>query len=328
MLIKRVFWVIVLAAGVLPEFAQAAKNAPWVDRYRGRMSPKELRGLDSALEAEVELFVNQVRKRGIKYDKQYRRLLPTDGISIAVTDLDTGEDLVTINTNTSRMAASLIKLHVMLLYYDRVEAGAIKATAAHKETLRRMIRNSCNTSTNKMLRLLGGPEAANSLLRAQFPVFEHTRIVEYIPAGGRTYKNLTSTHDLNVFMSLLWQGRLPGSNEMLDILALKNNDRFVSRTKIPQSAQVYDKTGSVFGLCGDSGIVKYRDPRTGKTMSYAISMMIEDETKTNRRSRNMSYGAWIGFRGYVMRRVSESVFGFLHHEKFGYELASCPDPSR
>ncbi len=297
----------------------------WRNRYRDKLNSAELRNLDSPLEAELELLVNQIRSRGLTYRGRRRRLSRSDKTSISVYDLTRDRQLVSINQDTSRMAASLIKLYVMLLYYDRVAAGRIRHTNRNISWLRSMIRDSSNVCTNRLLRKLGGPAAAQKLLRRRYPQFSHTRIVEYIPSGGRTYRNRTSTRDLTRFWRALWSGKLPHSRRMKILLGLRNRDRLISRTAIPKSARIWDKTGSVYGLCADAGIISYRDPRTGKEMAFAISVLIEDRSKVSRRNRKDSYKLWLGFRSAVIRKLSERVFDYLHRDIFG---RPCPGISR
>ena len=162
------------------------------------------------------------------------------------------------------MAASLIKNFVMLAYFHEVKHKRLEHTNKNRQQLRRMIQNSANTSTNYFIRLLGGPSGVARILKWNYPYFKQTRIVEYIPAGGRTYRNMTSAHELNVFYNQLWLGNLPYSNKMKYYLGLPNGDRMHDHTCLPSNVRVYHKTGTVYGLVGDSGILAITDSE-GKT---------------------------------------------------------------
>ena len=59
--------------------------------------------------------------------------------------------------------------------------------------MRRMIQRSDNRATNWIMRQVGGPRAIERVLKKNYPaMFTKTSIVEYIPAGGRTYRNKAS----------------------------------------------------------------------------------------------------------------------------------------
>ena len=78
-----------------------------------------------------------------------------------------------------------------------------------------MIRDSGNVSASRLMRGLGGPAAVQRLLKAGYPaIFKETRIVEYIPANGRTYRNRASAHDYSRFLYAVWKDEVKGSEEI------------------------------------------------------------------------------------------------------------------
>ena len=157
--------------------------------------------IDSPLEANFERHIKRQRSRQI--------LATTDRTSFVVYDISKSKKLVSINENRQMMAASLIKNFVMLAYFHEVRHGRQAHTAANRGNLKAMIQWSSNPSTNYFIRLLGGPSRVQRILRANYPYFKQTRIVEYIPPGGRTYRNMTSARDLSLFCLQLWKGRPP-----------------------------------------------------------------------------------------------------------------------
>ena len=167
------------------------------------------------------------------------------------------------------MAASLIKNFVMLAYFHEVKYGRQAHTATNKGHLKAMIQWSSNPSTNYFIRLLGGPARVDRILKTNYSYFNQTRIVEYIPPSGRTYKNMTSARDLGTFFLRLWQGRLPHSEKMKWYFKLKNGDYIYKKTYIPSSVTVYNKTGTVYGLVGDGGILVFaRSEGRTKTLRF------------------------------------------------------------
>lgn len=275
--------------------------------------PSNLRGtIDSPLEANFELYIKNRRNRRI--------LSTTDRTSFVVYDISKNKKLVSINEDRPMMAASLIKNFVMLAYFHEVKYGRKAHTAVNKGHLKAMIQWSSNSSTNYFIRLLGGPAQVNRILKANYPYFKQTRIVEYIPRGGRTYKNMTSARDLGTFFLRLWQGRLPHAAKMKWYFKLKNGDYIFKHTYIPSSVTVYNKTGTVYGLVGDGGILVLRDPK-GIQRPYVFIGLMEDRTKTNRRNRWQSFADWRNRRTYILRRLSERAYKYIYENHYGGRLA-------
>ena len=258
--------------------------------------------IDSPLEASIERFIKRYRRS--------RQLASTERTSFVVYDISRQKKLVSINEDQPRMAASLIKNFVMLAYFHEVKQGRKAHTNYNRAQLRKMIQKSSNPATNYFIRLLGGPRRVQRILKTNYRYFQQTRIVEYIPAGGRTYRNMTSAHDLNRFYVQLWRGNLPFSEKMKWYLKLPNGDYIFKKTRIPASVKVYNKTGTVYGLVADSGVLVFRDAK-GRARPYVFTGMIQDRTKTNRRNRYQSFGAWVTRRANILRRVSEKAYGYL-----------------
>lgn len=258
--------------------------------------------IDSPLEASIERFIKRYRRS--------RQLAATERTSFVVYDISRRKKLVSINEDQPRMAASLIKNFVMLAYFHEVKQGRKAHTNYNRAQLRKMIQKSSNPATNYFIRLLGGPRRVQRILKTNYRYFQQTRIVEYIPAGGRTYRNMTSAHDLNRFYVQLWRGNLPFSEKMKWYLKLPNGDYIFKKTRIPASVKVYNKTGTVYGLVADSGVLVFRDAK-GRARPYVFTGMIQDRTKTNRRNRYQSFGAWVTRRANILRRVSEKAYGYL-----------------
>ena len=268
--------------------------------------------IDSPLENQFESYIKTRRRR--------KALAATDRTSFVVYDISKNKKLVSINEDRQMMAASLIKNFVMLAYFHEVKYGRQKHTSVNKGNLRAMIRYSSNPSTNYFINLLGGPARVNKILRVNYPYFKQTRIVERIPLSGRTYRNMTSARDLSTFFLRLWQGRLPFSEKMKWYFKLKNGDYIYKNTYIPASVQVYNKTGTVYGLVGDGGVLVLRDPR-GRARPYIFIGLMEDRTKTNFRNRWESFSNWKNRRAYILRRLSEQAYKYIYEKHYGGRLA-------
>ena len=264
--------------------------------------------VDSNLEADIDLYIKGLRFRGV--------LGSTDRTSFVVYDVTKQKKVVSINEDQTMMAASLIKNFIMLAYFHEVKHKRLEHTTKNRQQLRQMIQRSANTSTNHFIRLLGGPRGVQRILKWNYPYFNQTRIVEYIPAGGRTYRNMTSARDLNKFYNQLWLGNLPYSNKMKYYLGLPNGDRMHDKTCIPSNVRVYHKTGTVYGLVADSGILAIIGPQ-GKQRAYIFTGIIEDQTKTSNRNRSEAFWSWVRRRSDTLRRVSEAVYEYIYEVHYG-----------
>ncbi len=264
--------------------------------------------LDSNLEANIDRYIKGLRFRGI--------LASTDRTSFVVYDVTKQKKVVSINEDQTMMAASLIKNFIMLAYFHEVKHKRLEHTAENRRQLRQMIQRSANASTNYFIRLLGGPRGVDQILKWNYPYLNRTRIVEYIPANGRTYRNTTSAHELNKFYNQLWLGNLPYSSKMKYYLGLPNGDRMHDKTCIPSNVRVYHKTGTVYGLVADSGILAIIDSQ-GKQRAYIFTGIIEDRTKTSNRNRSEAFWSWVGRRSDTLRRVSEAVYEYIYEVHYG-----------
>ena len=294
------------AADLLQDRGQVPQNPSGKTSRKKSQSPDL--SVDSPFEAGIDRYIKSNRYRG--------RLASTDRTSFVVYDISKGKKVVSINEDQPMMAASLIKNFVMLVYFHEVRQGRLHHTNQNRRHLKNMIQRSYNTSTNYFIRLLGGPNRVNQLLKWNYPYFEHTRIVEYIPNGGRTYRNMTSAHDMNRFYNQLWLGRLPHSPKMKHYLRLPKGDRLYDKTCIPRGVHVYNKTGTVYGMVGDSGILVITDPK-GKQRAYILTGIIEDRTKINLRNRFQSFGSWVSRRTEILRSVSEGVYEYIYERHYG-----------
>ncbi|MBI2655994.1 serine hydrolase [Candidatus Woesearchaeota archaeon] len=282
--------------------------------------------IDSPLESRIDAYVKARRRSGY--------LSNTDQFSITVYDIEHDRKLVSINEDTRRMAASTIKNFVMLAVFDQIDEGRIsynqrlrdrvmRRDLTVKDLLESIISYKYdppggsrigNRHTNMLIDLFGGSARLNAIIQ-KYGLFSETRIVEKIPPDGRTYRNTTSTHDLNIFYNQMWHNELPQSVEMRRILGLhkKNGSRVFNGTCIPDDVLQYTKSGYVYGVNADSGILVMRDAR-GNPHPYAISVMIEDKTKPYSRRRIPGWGRR---RSELIRDISEGVYDFLYQTHMG-----------
>ncbi len=250
---------------------------------------------DQNIEAAVEQYVKRLRRTG--------KIARDERTAWSVYDFTSGRKLVDINEDVQFQAASLVKPFFALAFFQQVQSGRLKYGPKSKRHLRRMIQNSSNSSTNWIIRRVGGPGAVQRVLKRHYAgIFRDTNIVEYIPPGGRTYRNKASVHDYSRFLYALWKGDLSRASEIKRLMALPGPDRLYSGSRaIPKGTKVYNKTGSTARLCGDMGILSLRG-KGGKRYPYTLIGVIE------KRQRARSYTSWLRSRGNIIRRVSEIVY--------------------
>jgi beta-lactamase class A len=246
------------------------------------------------IEQAIENFIKDLRRKGVISSEERTGWM--------VYDLTSRESLADINGELSFQAASMIKPFVALAFFHRVRQGELVYGPKSRRNMELMIQRSNNKSTNWVMRMAGGPSRCNDILRTHYPnIFKNTVITEYIPPGGKTYKNVAQPSDYVRFLQALWDDRLPYSREIRRLMSLPGRDRLYDHTPIPQGTLVYNKTGSTAYLCGDMGILVPRD-KNGNPHPYALVGIIQ------RNSRARNYGQWMLTRGNVIRQVSTLVY--------------------
>lgn len=248
-----------------------------------------------SFERNIQQFIKEQRKKGaIRKDERTGWM---------VYDLENDTYLVDINANEVFQAASMIKPFVALAYFHEVKRGKLSYGNKGRQMVESMIQHSSNSATNWVMRQVGGPAKCEQILHSNYRrIFRNTSIKEYIPAGGRTYRNSALPSDYVRFLRALWNEELPYCKEMRRVMALPGRDRIYSGTKLPQGTLVYNKTGSTAQLIGDMGILVPKNAK-GKRHPYVIVGIIE------RRSRASDYGHWMMAKGNVIRQFSSLVYG-------------------
>ncbi len=249
---------------------------------------------NSKFEKHIEAYIKKMRKKG--------RISKDEMTSWMVYDLARDKILVDINANQTFQAASMIKPFLALAFFHKVNQGKLKYGPKSRRKMEAMIQRSNNAATNWVMRTVGGPAACEKILRKEYgDIFRKTRIVEYIPSGGRTYRNTALPSDYVRFLRALWKKELPHGKELRRLMALPGRDRLYSGTPIPRGTLVYNKTGSTAHLCGDMGILVPRSKNGGR-YPYVVVGIIE------RNSRPADYGNWMMSRGGIIRQVSTLVY--------------------
>ncbi len=272
---------------VEPEMKKAPPEPP-------ALAPIAIESSQTDVEKTIEAYIAELRNRG--------ELTSEEKTGWMVYDLTRDRSLADINADQMFQAASMIKPFVALAFFHRVDHGGLRYGPKSRRKMELMIQRSNNEATNWVMRMAGGPDAVDEVLRAYYgDIFKNTRVTEYIPSGGKTYQNSALPSDYIRFLQALWADKLPHGKEIRRLMSLPGRDRLYYGTQIPEGTLVYNKTGSTAYLCGDMGILVPRD-KDGHRYPYALVGIIE------RSSRPQDYGRWMLTRGNVIRQVSTLVY--------------------
>jgi len=279
--------------------SKTKKTTPVVRRTQSTSSVPDSTDY-SKFEESIEKYIKKMRRSG--------KISKDESTGWMVYDLEKDKSIIGINADQEFQAASMIKPFIALAFFHRAKEGKFIYGRKSRRKLEAMIQRSNNAATNWTLRQAGGPAKCNAILKKYYGhIFKKTEIKEYIPAGGRTYRNSAPPSDYIRFLRALWNNELPYGKEIRRLMALPGRDRLYHGTPIPRGTLVYNKTGSTAHLCGDMGILVPKTKKGGR-YPYAIVGIIE------RRSRPADYGRWMDSRGRVIREVSTMIYKEMKRE--------------
>ncbi len=248
----------------------------------------------SGINNKVQQFLREQRSKG-KLRRQERTAL-------VAYDLINNTYLADINSQRSFQAASMIKPFVALAFFQQVKEGKMQYGPQARQMMEKMIQHSNNQATNWFIRKLGGPARCNALINNKYGhLFRQVRVREYIPPGGKTYKNSALPQDYVQFLKALWNKDLPYSEEMLRVMSLPGRDRIFWGTDVPRGTLVYNKTGTTAHLCGDMGILVTKT-KSGQRIPYAIVGIVQTSSVPK------NYKQWMHHGGGVIRDFSSLVY--------------------
>ena len=290
------------AAGLAAPIAAAQSAYPLYRGFNNDYSNRYTPQLN--LQTQIEHYILRLRQEG--------RIAANEQTAWLVYDFTTGQYLAAINANYPYQSASMVKPFIALAYFHKVYEGTLYYTEQHRRRMEAMIQHSSNSATNYFIQLLSkssrnpGPMEAERILKIKHPgMFRSTRIVELIPANGRTYRNKASALDYHRFLYALWHNQLPYAAELKRVMNLPKRNRihFGAHSVAPQT-WVIDKTGTTARLCGDMGIL-IAQGRDGRRYPYTFVGIIE------RAAPAPNYLAWQKGRGDVIREVSNLAYQYL-----------------
>lgn len=270
-------------------------------------------GIFSQIELNQEMVAlkTQLQALGAKYPKLQAGSL--------IVDLDNG-NYVNINGDTTFSAASLIKIPILVAFFQDVDAGKIRLDEqltmtkdvigsgsggmqyqkegtkfSALETATKMITVSDNTATNMIIKRLGGAKVLNQ--RFSEWGLATTMIHNLLPDLEGT--NKTTPRDLVYLLALVEKGDLVSLSSRDRIINIMN--RTVTNTLLPKGlekeANIAHKTGDIGSVLGDAGII---DMPNGKRYLAAVIV---------KRPHNDPAG------GALIQQISSTVYQYLKAQK-------------
>lgn len=205
-----------------------------------------------------------------------------DGVlGVAAVDLTSGETLE-YHAKAESATASLIKVPLLVRLMRAKREGAFKmddrltlqtsdtvggsghlqeqlakgpVTLTVHELIVKMIVDSDNTATNRMIKL-AGMEQVNAAMQSLG--LSHTRLQRVMmdSAAARTNReNVSTPSDIARLMGMLWRGEAGDSEDCREILSIMKRVNGAFRATITDDVEVASKTGEVGGVYTEGGIV-------------------------------------------------------------------------
>lgn len=236
-------------------------------------------------------------------------------LAVYCKNLVTGE-ILDYNGDIPMMAASVIKIPVLIETFRQIQAGMLKKDQLYvleegdklpscgclnrmhaglnltvQDLYNLMIILSDNTATNILIRLLGGTEEINgSLAKMGYQTCRVNRLLFDSEASDKGIENYVSGREIGDMLEKMYRGKMndrKSSEEMLEIMKsqrLKNKIPFYFQGCVP----IAHKTGEDDGITHDVGIIFGSQP--------FILCCMSNETDCTRFNRFIQKLAWSLYR--------------------------------
>lgn len=265
-------------------------------------------------------------------------------IGVAAMDLSTGQQVSVLGNQRFPMA-STSKVAIAATFLEGVDQGRWSLTSEYpllipvrsakyssraapvkrgnyitaQNHLELMISKSCNSCTDALLKVVGGPEAVNAYMRrAGIRDFQLTRDIatlvrddgEFDPVVTIDPRDSASPNAMVKLLADIYQGKLlrPHSRNVL-INAMRETTTGKRRIKaaLPLSADIAHKTGTLTRTASDIGIFQTPDGRAVALAIYVTgqSKSLRDEATNKRQSRKLRDGRISAIAGELYNAFSQ-----------------------
>ena len=246
-------------------------------------------GTLAGVERQVQAILNEV----------------SGSVGIAVKGLESDATFLH-NEHLVASAASTIKIHIILELFNQVKAGKhsldefieiptnregaewhppSSGVLRDLESVQRlslkdvatlMMMVSDNVATNLLIDLLGLRNIQTSIERLSLRSTKLQRKMMDLESKARGFENLTSPFDMMITMGKIARYEILDRSScdiVLDILS-KCQDVFGVRRLIPENVRIEHKTGELFDVCNDVGIVRVpSDPFIFSIMANGVNLV-------------------------------------------------------
>ena len=235
-----------------------------------------------------------------KIDKTVRRFPGNSGVYIQ--DLKHGW-VIEHNADRAFPSASLIKVPMMVTLFDEQSQGRLSmeetlslerrfkssgpgklkfkrrgSTYTIRDLIHRMVTESDNTAANILADHLGIEYYEQAFHKMGLLHTNFARMIMDLKKRDAGIENWTTPRDMATLLKLMYEKRLPGSTEMIDVLKdQKIRDRLAFST--PSGWTIGNKTGLMRGTCHDIGIV------FAPSSDYLICVLTSDLYNLHRSKR-------------------------------------------
>lgn len=214
-------------------------------------------------------------ERTLRSDRYIARLLDRQRMAVGIVALDDPDNIrfAALNGNQMMYAASLPKIAILLAAFQAIEDGRLPETPETMHKLRIMISQSSNQAATELIRMVGGFERIEEVLRdPRYQLYDPNWggglwVGKLYAKGGRRYPDpvLGTSHGATVtqvcrFYYMLTIGSLISpyrSHQMLEMMVDPEiHHKFVnSLDHIVPAAKVYRKSGTWRQWHADSALV-------------------------------------------------------------------------
>lgn len=190
--------------------------------------------------------------------------------SVYAKDLNSGNDMISINANDKKQSASLIKLFIMATAYDEIEKGNLVSSEVESD-IHQMIIVSDNNAANRMIDRLGFSKI-NEYIRNNG--YSNTEINRKMLASADNGDNYTSTRDVARLLEKIYNKNCVSSSAseqmMYHLKAQTLKEKIPAG--VPSGVETASKTGELSTVENDAAIVfKDGQPYILVVMSSGLS---------------------------------------------------------
>ncbi len=259
-----------LAATPTPSGVHAETTGPGAGR--ATLDPGREPGVVEPGSTSSPLEIDQAALR-VLVEAEARRLPGKARVHVRVDVPDMGppgEAVAGVNADLPAPAASVIKLPLMAIVFDRWASGAWERSANDMERVRKMITHSDNPSADALMERVGFSQANQWLDSHGYP---RTRLHHKIFDRRKAARNQVTAAEMTDLLLRIGRGELvspEASREMREILQAQTRRQRIP-AGIPEGATVGNKTGTLRGIVHDVALV---EPAEGPR--YALAVLITD----------------------------------------------------